>query len=181
MKHESKCSTEFYSLPPFYEHTPIMKKLSYEQLSGLSNEAQISPRKRMNHNFHAELSDPIQRLAIAMEPETYIRPHRHGGSWELLTSLRGRFVVLTFDDTGTVIDRSVLGEGISVIETSTACWHAVLSLDTGGVIFEVKHGPYVPFREDDFAPWSPPADDDATHVLMDWYREAEIGQRWPGV
>lgn len=158
-----------------------MNKLSCEHLSGLSNEAQLSPRQRMNHNFHAELSDPIQRLAIAMEPGTYIRPHRHRQSWELLTSLRGRFVVLNFDDTGAVIDRSVLGDDMSVIETPTACWHAVLSLDTGGVIFEVKQGPYVPFREDDFAPWSPPADDDNCRALMDWYRKAEIGQCWPGI
>lgn len=161
--------------------SPTMNKLSCEHLSGLSNEAQLSPRQRMNHNFHAELSDPIQRLAIAMEPGTYIRPHRHRQSWELLTSLRGRFVVLNFDDTGAVIDRSVLGDDMSVIETPTACWHAVLSLDTGGVIFEVKQGPYVPFREDDFAPWSPPADDDNYRALMDWYREAKIGQRWPGI
>jgi cupin fold WbuC family metalloprotein len=158
-----------------------MNKLSCKRLSGLSNEAQLSPRQRMNHNFHAELSDPIQRLAIAMEPGTYIRPHRHRQSWELLTSLRGRFVVLNFDDTGAVIDRSVLGEDISVIETATGCWHAVLSLDTGGVIFEVKQGPYVPFQEVDFAPWSPPADNDNCRALMDWYREAEIGQCWPGI
>lgn len=158
-----------------------MNKLSNEGLSDLSKKAQLSTRKRMNHNFHAELSDPIQRLAIAMEPDTYIRPHRHGGSWELLTSLRGRFVVLNFDDAGTVIDRAVLGEGTSIIESPAACWHAVLSLDTGGVIFEVKRGPYVPFREEDFAPWSPPADDDNVRAVMDWYREAEVGQRWPGV
>ena len=55
----------------------------------------------------AKLSDPSQRLAIAMEPETYIRPHRYGQSWELLTALRGRFVVLNFDDLGTVADRPV--------------------------------------------------------------------------
>lgn len=158
-----------------------MNKLGFDRLSGLSNEAQHASRKRMNHNLHSELSDPIQRLAIAMEPETYIRPHRHGQSWELLTPLRGRFVVLNFDDTGVVIDRSVLGEGISVIETSVACWHAVLSLDTGGVIFEVKHGPYVPFREEDFAPWSPVADDDNHRALMRWYRDAQIGQRWSAI
>jgi len=158
-----------------------MIKLSYDRLFDLSKEAQDLPRKRMNHNFHSELSDPIQRLAIAMEPETYIRPHRHGQTWELLTSLRGRFVVLNFDDTGTVIDRSVLNEGTSVIETPAACWHAVLSLDNGGVIFEVKHGPYAPFQEEDFAPWSPSAGDENCSALMDWYRGAEIGQRWPGV
>ncbi|MGD9841842.1 MAG: WbuC family cupin fold metalloprotein [Steroidobacteraceae bacterium] len=156
-----------------------MNKLSLSRLASLSDEAQQSPRKRMNHNIHAELADPIQRLAIAMEPETYIRPHRHLQTWELLTALKGRFVVLTFDGAGTVTDRAILGESTSVNEVPIAGWHAVLSLDTGGVIFEVKHGPYAPFREEDFAPWSPAADDDNHEALMRWYRNAEIGQRWP--
>ena len=157
-----------------------MKKLNIDRLSELSAEAEHSPRKRMNQNIHTELSDPIQRLAIAMEPGTYIRPHRHMQTWELLTLLRGRFLVLNFDDEGTVIDRAILGEGVSVIETPIAGWHAVLSLDTGGVIFEVKHGPYTPFREEDFAPWSPAADNVNYQSLMQWYRDAEIGQRWAG-
>ena len=57
---------------------------------------------------------------------------------------------------------------------------AGMRIDTGAVIFEVKHGPYMPFKEEDFAPWSPAADDDNYKALMSWYRNAEIGQRWPG-
>jgi len=158
-----------------------MIQLSDDALAGLAAEAQSSPRRRMNYNFHADLADPVQRLAIAMEPATYIRPHRHGQTWELLASLRGRFVVLTFDDGGTVTDRAVLGGGASVVETAAACWHAVLSLDAGGVIFEVKQGPYAPFREEDFAQWSPPAGDGRCSDLMAWYRDAAVGQRWPGI
>lgn len=157
-----------------------MKQLSYAQLAALSQQAKDSPRRRMNHNLHTELSDPIQRLAIAMEPDTYIRPHYHRHSWELLTALRGRFVVLNFDAAGVVIERTVLGEDASIIETPLAGWHAVLSLDPGAVIFEVKHGPYAPFSENDFAPWSPPADTTASRRLMAWYATATVGQRWPG-
>jgi cupin fold WbuC family metalloprotein len=157
-----------------------VKQLSYAQLAALSQQARTSPRRRMNHNMHTELSDPIQRLAIAMEPDTYIRPHHHRHSWELLTALRGRFVVLNFDAAGVVTERVVLGEDASIIETPMAGWHAVLSLDPGGVIFEVKHGPYAPFSENDFASWSPPADTDASRELMAWYASAAVGQRWPG-
>ena len=49
-----------------------MNKISYETLSDLTKEAQFSERQRQNVNLHKELSDPIQRLAIAMEPGTYI-------------------------------------------------------------------------------------------------------------
>jgi cupin fold WbuC family metalloprotein len=131
----------------------------------------------MNQNLHRELSDPVQRLAIAMEPGTYVRPHRHSHTWELLTALRGRFVVLNFDETGRVTERVVLGQDMSVIETPVDAWHAVLSLDPGGVIFEVKQGPYAPFSETDFAPWSPGAETPESKALMSWFATAAEGQR----
>ncbi|MDU9467675.1 cupin fold metalloprotein, WbuC family, partial [Escherichia coli] len=42
-------------------------------------------------------------------PGTYVRPHRHPHTFELLLPLRGRFVVLNFDDRGTVTHRAILG------------------------------------------------------------------------
>lgn len=149
-------------------------------LESLARQAQASPRRRANHNLHAELDDPIQRLAIAMEADTYVRPHRHPHTWELLYPLAGRFVVLHFDEGGTVTARAVLGEDASLIETPAGGWHAVLSLDSGGVIFEVKHGPYQPIAEADHAPWSPPADAVDASRLRGWYAGAQVGQRWPG-
>ncbi|MGE5469024.1 MAG: WbuC family cupin fold metalloprotein [Ignavibacteria bacterium] len=157
-----------------------MKQIDRARLDDLTRQALASPRKRMNLNLHEDLADPIQRLAIAMEPDTYIRPHFHRHSWELLIALRGRFVVLHFDDEGTVIARSILGEEASVVETPLGGWHAVLSLDPGAVIFEVKHGPYAPFSENDFAAWSPAADTEASRKLMAWFVSARVGERWPG-
>ncbi|QWV94979.1 WbuC family cupin fold metalloprotein [Geomonas oryzisoli] len=157
-----------------------MKKIGSDDLAGLSTQAQLSPRQRMNLNLHSDLADPVQRLAIAMEPGTYIRPHNHRQTWEILIPLQGRFVVLTFDDGGVVTERAVLGEGDCAVEIPVGGWHAVLSLDEGGVIFEVKRGPYAPFREEDFAAWSPAADDGAHGELMRWFRDAEVGERWSG-
>lgn len=157
-----------------------MKQLDYVDLDVLAREAEVSPRRRMNRNLHKDLADPIQRLAIAMEPDTYIRPHHHDRSWEVLTALRGRFVVLHFDAAGSVIGRAVLGETTSVIEMPLGGYHAVLSLDPGAVIFEVKRGPYLPFSENDFAAWAPSADTAASRDLMAWYATAALGQRWRG-
>lgn len=157
-----------------------MKQITPAMLNTLGQQAQTSPRRRANLNLHSELSDPIQRLAIAMEPDTYVRPHRHPHTWELLYPLSGRFVVLHFDDTGVVTARSVLGEEAAVLETPAGGWHAVLSLDTGGVIFEVKHGPYQPIAEADYAAWSPAADTADAARLNAWYAGAQVGERWPG-
>ena len=45
-------------------------------LDALSQEAQSHPRKRKNHNFHAALTDPINRMLNALEPESYVCPHK---------------------------------------------------------------------------------------------------------
>ncbi|WP_432720516.1 WbuC family cupin fold metalloprotein [Jeongeupia wiesaeckerbachi] len=154
-----------------------MKQIDTATLDALSLQAAQSPRRRANHNLHPELADPIQRLAIAMEPGTYVRPHRHPHTWELLYPLRGRFVVLHFDDAGTVIDRVVLGEGAAVVETPAGVWHAVLSLDAGGVIFEVKHGPYTAIAAEDYTAWSPAEGEPAAQTLMARYASAPVGER----
>ncbi|THB82720.1 cupin fold metalloprotein, WbuC family [Pantoea allii] len=153
-----------------------MKKITVTDLQQLSEQAANSPRLRANRNLHPELSDPVQRLAIAMEPGTYVRPHRHPHTIELLTSLSGRFLVLHFDDDGYVIQRVVLGEECRVLETDEGTWHAVLSMDKGGVIFEVKQGGYQPVAEHDSAPWAPAENEPGVPELMEWYAQAQVGE-----
>lgn len=156
-----------------------MKQITPQILGQLAAQAQASPRRRANHNLHEQLADPIQRLAIAMEPDTYVRPHRHPHTWELLYPLRGRFVVLHFDEGGTVVARTVLGAESAVVENAAGVWHAVLSLDVGGVIFEVKHGPYMPIAPEDYAPWSSAEGTSQAIQLNQWYAQAQCGDVAP--
>ena len=149
-----------------------MKKLTFADLTSLGQQARQSPRLRANANLHRELTDPIQRLAIAMEPDTLILPHRHPHTWEVLTALRGRFTVLVFNDAGRVTERAVLGEDTGVVEIPAGGWHAVLSRDAGGVIFEVKHGPYAPIADADVASWSKGR---TAAELNAWYALAQVG------
>ena len=151
-----------------------MKKLTAENLTALSQQATQSPRLRANSNLHAELGDPVQRLAIAMEPDTLVLPHRHPHTWEVLTALRGRFTVLVFDGAGKVTGRAELGVDTSVIEIPAGGWHAVLSRDAGAVIFEVKHGPYAPIAEADIAVWGKGR---SAAELKAWYAEAKVGDK----
>lgn len=151
-----------------------MKRLTAAGLTRLGQQAAQSPRLRANSNLHTDLTDPIQRLAIAMEPDTLVMPHRHPHTWEVLTPLRGRFTVLVFDDTGCVTERAELGEDTQVVEIPAGGWHAVLSRDVGAVIFEVKHGPYMPIPEADYAAWSKGR---SAAELNAWYSKALVGDR----
>lgn len=152
-----------------------MKTILLSDMQQQSDAAAQSPRLRAHRNFHPELNDPVQRLAIAMEPGTYVRPHRHPHTFELLFALSGRFLVLNFDDNGVVTHRVVLGDECKALEMDAGTWHAVLSLDHGGVIFEVKHGAYQPVAEQDSASWAPAEGEAGTRDLMAWYARAQVG------
>ncbi|BBS37535.1 hypothetical protein WP5S18E01_23820 [Enterobacter cloacae] len=49
-----------------------MKQITISDLKHQSEQAANSPRLRAHRNFHTDLSDPVQRLAITMEPGTAV-------------------------------------------------------------------------------------------------------------
>ena len=136
----------------------VMKLIDTKTLLELSTEAATSTRLRRNLNLHPQLDDPVQRFCNAMEPGTYVRPHRHSqvDKWELFLALSGSVAVLTFDDVGKVIDRIELSANGPVfgIEIAEYTWHTLVSLEPGTVLFELKRGPYQPLTDKDFAQWA---------------------------
>lgn len=127
-------------------------------LTELSAEAQASPRLRKNRNLHRDYQEPCQRLLNAMEPGSYIRPHRHldPPKPEAFLVLRGRFAALIFDDDGTLMQVVPLGRGAaSGLDVPAGVWHSIVCLEEGSVFFETKPGPYAPLDDKDFAPWAP--------------------------
>lgn len=51
-----------------------MKQITISDMQQQSAAAAAAPRLRAHRNFHPELSDPVQRLAIAMEPAPIFAP-----------------------------------------------------------------------------------------------------------
>jgi len=159
-----------------------MKTVGMGALRTLSVEARASVRRRKNLNLHETLDDPIQRLCNAFEPGTYVRPHRHGADvWELFALLAGRAAALTFDAHGIVTARAELGaETNCVVEIPAGVWHSLVALAPGTVLFEVKHGPYRPSGEDNFAAWAPPENTARAAAFVAWMERATVGERAPG-
>ncbi|HTG82888.1 MAG TPA: WbuC family cupin fold metalloprotein, partial [Geobacteraceae bacterium] len=54
-----------------------MKIIDQHLLDQLSAEAANNPRLRKNHNIHPSDDFCCHRLFNAVEPGSYIRPHRH--------------------------------------------------------------------------------------------------------
>ena len=140
-----------------------MKVFSADYLNQMTADAQSNPRKRQHRNIHESYADPCQRLFNAIEPSSYIRPHRHAADPkdELLIAIRGLMVLVTFDDQGMVTKVVRFGadrnrEGLAVgAEVPANTWHTVIALESGCVLLEVKAGPFDPSQPKDLAPWAP--------------------------
>ena len=137
-----------------------MKIINEALLDETTGRAKQSPRLRMNYNFHEYLDDPVNRLLNALEPGTYLRPHRHLNPKkdEIFLLLRGRIAVFLFDNKGEITKTQILDpkEGVYGAEIKAGTWHGLLVLESGSVIYEIKEGPFAP---ENFAPWSPAPED----------------------
>jgi cupin fold WbuC family metalloprotein len=136
-----------------------MIKITDALILEISAKAQKSPRKRQNYNFHQSNDDPLQRMLNAMEPETYVRPHKHENpdKREAFLILKGRILAVEFDDKGEITDHMILdaqkeGKGV---EFPARTWHTFLSLQKGSCLYELKDGPYSEKNDKVFAEWAP--------------------------
>lgn len=144
---------------PPKDPSPIkpIQVVDQDLLDSLSARAKTVPRRRTNHNLH-ELSDQVQRMLNALEPDTYVRPHRHidPPKVELFVILRGRLAVLIFDDHGQVLHTVILEASTRpALDIPAGHWHSLIALEPGTIAFEAKEGPYVPATDKDFASWAP--------------------------
>lgn len=138
-------------------------------------EARLSPRRRMNYNFHRSTDDAVNRLLNAMHRDSYLPVHRHlsPSRSESCVVLRGSVGVTIYDDAGGVVTRRrVSADGPCCgFDIEAGVWHGLVVLSDDTVLFEVKQGPYVPIAPDNIAPWSPPAED--ARAVAEFIKELE--------
>ena len=86
----------------------------------LAGKAGQSPRRRAHHNLH-EMSEPCHRLAVGLQPDTYIPPHRHlcADKAETLLVLQGRIGLLLFAEDGTLEQTRLLEAGWTSVRIVT--------------------------------------------------------------
>ena len=140
-------------------------------LDALSAQAAATPRRRKNLNFHAHESAPANRLLNAIEPDSYVQPHRHldPAKGETLVVLRGAVGLVVFDEDGGILQHAVLraGGGAIGVDIAHATWHTFVALEPGSVIFEAKAGPYLPLGRGEKAFWAPAEGDPAAVVYLE--------------
>lgn len=162
--------------------TTTIKTFGSADFAALTERAKAAPRRRANLNMHASAEANVQRLFIATEPDTYMRPHRHPEThkWEFFAVLRGRLDLLVFGDAGEVTQRVTLSPTLTpAVEIPPGVFHAYVCMQPGTIGLEVKEGAYVPTSEHDFAPWSPAERSAGVAGYLAWMRNAEPPARSP--
>jgi cupin fold WbuC family metalloprotein len=128
-------------------------------LSAVTAQARATPRRRKNYNFHADDAHPANRLLNAVEPGSYVQPHRHldPAKDETFVVVRGSFGLVLFDEAGTVVQSALLAAGGAAVgaDVPHGTYHTLISLEPGSVFFEAKAGPYRPIDDKERAPWAP--------------------------
>jgi|WetSurMetagenome_2_1015567.scaffolds.fasta_scaffold401381_2 cupin fold WbuC family metalloprotein len=136
-----------------------MKHIDLFMINSLVRQARASERKRKNLNFHTLASDPLHRMLHAMEPETYVQPHKHENpdKREAFVILKGKVAALEFTPDGELADWTIMDPvaGNFGVEFNARTWHSLIALETGSVVFEVKDGPWDPADDKFFAGWAP--------------------------
>lgn len=154
-------------------------------LDAASDAARESPRGRRNRNFHAANESPCHRLLNAIEPGSYVAPHRHldPAKDESIVILRGRLGCVFFDDTGRIERKCMLSPNDTVgVDIPHGTWHSIVALEPGTVFFEAKAGPYLPLSADETAAWAPREGEDGAavfcavlHSEFDWALPGKAG------
>jgi cupin fold WbuC family metalloprotein len=128
-------------------------------LDAVSAEAKAAPRGRKNRNFHPSNEFPAHRLLNAIEPGSYIAPHRHAdvNKDETMVVLRGALGLVEFDEAGNVLACTTLRANGDVMgcDIPHGTFHTVLALEPNTVFLEAKAGPFALLTDAEKAPWAP--------------------------
>ena len=145
------------------------------QLAQLADAAAGSFLRRSHILLHADHQDQVQRLLIALEPDSYVRPHVHSEQWEMLVLLRGRLDFLIFSAAAELTQRLAMSAASPVVQIPRGTWHGGVALQSQTMVLEVKPGPY---RLNEFAEWGPEEGDAASAAFVRWAQGAGLGAKW---
>jgi len=140
----------------------------------LAQQAAANPRQRQHHNFH-QMEEPCHRLAVGLQPGTYIPPHRHlaADKAETLLVLKGCLGLLVFSESGELLDKRLLEAGGDCVgvDVPPGTFHALVVLAADSLLFECKAGPYRPVGEGEQASWAPREGEPGVTEYLAWMRE----------
>jgi cupin fold WbuC family metalloprotein len=149
------------------------------QLERVVEVSRKSPRGRIILPFHKTDDEKCHRMLNALQPGSYIRPHRHlrPPKTETILVLKGSVCFVIFDSAGRIDSHFTLAAGGPRIgiDIEPILYHTLFALENDTVVFEVKEGPFSPLAAGDFAEWAPPEGNLAAETYLDKLHQLTIG------
>lgn len=124
-----------------------MKLIDPDLIEQLYQDAAISPRLRAHYCLHADHSEKVQRILIALAKGSYVEPHYHElpHQWEMFALLKGALKVTRYSRCGAVEDEAILADAEDcpqIIQFSPLEIHSVECISEFALMLEVKEGPF---------------------------------------
>lgn len=136
-----------------------MKKINKQLLSDMNQKSRLAHRRRAHYTFHKSDDDSLQRMLNAIQPGTYLQPHKHENpdKREVFLVLTGKFLVVEFDENGKISDHMILdADGHQyAAEIAQRTHHTIICLAPDSIAYEIKDGPYSSIDDKNFASWAP--------------------------
>lgn len=140
---------------PDTDVTPMTLNMVSDLLA-LSRE---SPRKRIIQMMHKTHDAGVHKMFNAMQPGTYVTPHRHmhPTKTETVLVISGAMLFVEFTDDGEIKEHTLIQPGTQIfgIDVAPHVFHTFVVLKPDTLIFEVKDGPYVRETDKDIPDWAP--------------------------
>lgn len=118
---------------------------------GIKEQAENSPRRRMNYDLRTSAEDSSQRMINVLMSDTVVPIHRHTETSETVVVCRGAIREEFYDDQGHKTEEFILRAGgeCPAIQVPKGVFHTTVCLKDGSVIFEAKDGAYKPISPED--------------------------------
>lgn len=127
-----------------------MKILDPVLLNQLYDDASSSERLRSHFMLHANHSEKVQRLIIAMLKGSYVEPHYHElpHQWEMFILLHGQIRVCLYSVEGEVLHDKIINahDTLPIVEFLPGDIHSVECLSDKALLIEMKEGPFDPLN-----------------------------------
>lgn len=145
----------------FISQTPIVS-MGEDEMKFIQKEAFQAKMKRARICAHRSNTDEIHEMLIAINSDSYIRPHKHIGKSESVHIVQGECDIVIFHETGEIEDVICLGELKSgrnfYYRLSEEKYHTLVPNSKQLILHETTNGPF-DITKTDFAPFAPPEGD----------------------
>jgi cupin fold WbuC family metalloprotein len=150
-----------HSAEVFLANGPI-SSIGPAEIEVLRDAVAQSPKGRVRINLHPDAMDSLHEMIIAIDAQSYIRPHMHPGKSESFHIVDGVVDVVVFDETGAiteVIELGAPGTGRAFYyRMSRPFLHTLVVHSSLLVVHETTNGPFDP-NATRFASFAPDGSD----------------------